>query len=371
MNIQDILILDKEEIIRRHTHGESTNSISKSYSCNPGTIWYFLDSLGLLSNTPRSNNYGMVDSRKDEIVTLFQSGVSAYAISKQLSISKPVILRKLRKWGLDTSKKRTRDPSKPMLKDRYDELRELHSQGLSQEAIAAKMGYSGSKICTTMQLLGLESHDLHIKYSVNEDYFRVIDTEAKAYTLGWLYSDGNITSGGKIRLNIVAKDREILDWMKQEMEYTGEITKVQSKENDSRRQKQVLLTINRKCLTKQLERLGCFPNKCMKLQFPTSDQVPNHLLHHFVRGYFDGDGCMTQRYANIVGTLRFIYELENKLPCQITNIYQRYKDRHPEDSSHQLFICRKIEIIKFGLWLYRDSTIYLKRKYDKFRCIIN
>ena len=39
-----------------------------------------------------------------------------------------------------------------------------------------------------------------------------------------------------------------------------------------------------------LEKHGCVENKSLILQFPTT--VPEELMHHFIRGYFDGDGCI-------------------------------------------------------------------------------
>ena len=33
--------------------------------------------------------------------------------------------------------------------------------------------------------------------------------------------------------------------------------------------------------------------KTFTLRFPTENQVPKELLRHFIRGYFDGDGCVS------------------------------------------------------------------------------
>jgi hypothetical protein len=45
-------------------------------------------------------------------------------------------------------------------------------------------------------------------------------------------------------------------------------------------------------MSQDLIKLGCVPNKTKKLQFPTIEQVPDNLLFSFIRGYFDGDGCI-------------------------------------------------------------------------------
>ena len=65
-----------------------------------------------------------------------------------------------------------------------------------------------------------------------------------------------------------------------------------------------------------LKRLGCIENKSLVLTFPTYDQVPEELIYHFIRGYFDGDGSVSinsknYKYAHIsiVGTENFIKKL--------------------------------------------------------------
>ena len=64
-----------------------------------------------------------------------------------------------------------------------------------------------------------------------------------------------------------------------------------------------------------LKKLGCVEKKSSILTFPTSQQVPNNLIYHFIRGYFDGDGsiCITDKnyHISFVGTENFIKELYN------------------------------------------------------------
>ena len=43
-------------------------------------------------------------------------------------------------------------------------------------------------------------------------------------------------------------------------------------------------------MVNDLINLGCIPNKSLTLTFP--DFINDELLPHFIRGYFDGDGCI-------------------------------------------------------------------------------
>lgn len=45
-------------------------------------------------------------------------------------------------------------------------------------------------------------------------------------------------------------------------------------------------------LCKDLTKLGAKRNKSLTLEFPSDEIVPKKYKHHFIRGYFDGDGCI-------------------------------------------------------------------------------
>ncbi len=48
------------------------------------------------------------------------------------------------------------------------------------------------------------------KYSVNDDYFSIIDTEEKAYWLGFIFADGYISNknGKRVGITLKSSDRD-------------------------------------------------------------------------------------------------------------------------------------------------------------------
>lgn len=346
----------KDEIIKMIKDGASTSSVAQIYECNPGTIWHALKRWGISPNKKRSSNYGKVDKRKEEIISLYKDGKSAYQISKEIGIDKTTILRNLKKWGIDTSEKYKGDPDN-LLKNKKDDVIKMFESGISMRQIAKQLGYSDSSIYRILQDSGINTTPEYIP--VDESFFEKIDNQHKAYILGFWYADGNVTNN-LIRVGIT--DIEVLEYIKEQMKFEGEIRFKGRKK--SHHKDQYELNITRAKLANDLKKLGCVEAKAKILKFPTDDIVPPSLLHHFVRGYFDGDGSFSQGGC-FVGSYDFIYALKDKLPCEITNIYQRYKNRPKEDSAHQLYIGKAEENKKFVKWLYKDAEFYLKRKYEK------
>lgn len=306
---------------------------------------------------------GIVKDNAELVLKMNREGKSNYEISKKIGCVRSSVRNFLLARGIKSPIKCKVDYDN-LLKDKTNTVIQLFEGGMSCNQIGKNLGHSGSQVYTLLNSLGYETPK-NI-YSVNESYFEKIDTQEKAYILGWFYSDGNVMPDGKIRICLHHQDRDILEWIKKEMEYTGPLYERPARNTSA---PQVELCINRKVLADQLIKLGCHPNKSMSLECPSYDIVPKNLFNHFVRGYFDGDGSFSSG-AMIVGTLSFTNALSTILPCEVTNIYQRYPDREPEKSSHQLFIGRKVEIKKFVNWLYKGSLIHMVRKHQKVSHLI-
>lgn len=201
------------------------------------------------------------------------------------------------------------------------------------------------------------------KNNFNQDYFKVIDTEHKAYFLGLLYADGNIyLKRNRLQITLVNEDSYILDKFSQEIQSTAKLY------ND--RGKYSKLILDGKTLCEDIIKAGCTPNKSLTLLFPTEEQVSSNLLHHFVRGYFDGDGHVSldkklinpYYHINITSSKEFIEVLKTvleKAEIDTGNSYKRYKEK--EQSAHTVYIKNKCAK-KFFNYLYKDATVYLHRK---------
>lgn len=198
--------------------------------------------------------------------------------------------------------------------------------------------------------------------SLKEDYFREINSEKKAYFLGFIYADGSILkredSKTCIRLEIKQSDKYLLDILKQELNSTNAISVVRK---DCAR-----FSVHSNVLEKDLAKYSIVPDKSHR-----QDKIvvlPEPYMHHFIRGVFDGDGWVYKRKYSLTfglcGTQTAMSQIANylqtTLELPIVQVKQ-YGDKVPF-FTHSA----KTSTLKLFDYLYKDATIYLKRKYDVF-----
>lgn len=207
--------------------------------------------------------------------------------------------------------------------------------------------------------------ELQRKYNIDETFFDVINTEEKAYFLGFLYADGyNNTDRNSVALSLKEDDKEILEILNNLLQPNKPLQYVEIKTTNSTNQYR--LVIANKHISQKLVKLGCDKAKTYSLMFPSEEQVPKHLVRHFVRGYFDGDGWVGKKAISIVSTLNFCNSLAEILNQEL-NVNSYIRPRHPERKNNiRMLELSKKAARKFLIWIYKDSNIHLQRKYDRY-----
>ena len=356
MTFQDILKQDIDKVIALYNSGTSMNKLGDMYGCNSGTIYHFLKNHNVITR-PKQFFAGNVEDYSDIINKMYSDGKSIQIISKQLGISTDTIWRFLQKH-FDTSINRTWNPDN-LLRDKKQQVIDLHLSGMSAGDISRKIGHSQSQVSTLLNKLGYDLSNWTIK--VDETFFEEINTQNKAYVLGWMFSDGNVMDNGLVRLSIHYNDIEILQKIKDVMKYKGEL---------HRNRNMICLNISRKKIAKDLINLGCIPRKSLVLKFPT---IQPHLLSHFMRGCYDGDGSILLRKngrfnTNITSSDDFISGWKQELDRM--DIYYSIYKKKPEKTTSSLFTNRIHDSIKLVKFLYQDANLFLQRKYDKCKAYL-
>lgn len=127
-------------------------------------------------------------------------------------------------------------------------------------------------------------------------------------------------------------------------------------------------------MCRDLISLGCFPRKTYEIKFPTNKQVPHVFIRDFIRGYFDGDGCISTSNEgnkdrielNITGMPDMLIGISDFLISE--GVLRRKPKLHPDARSkaYSIFMYGKDSIKDILDYLYKESGIYLDRKYQKY-----
>lgn len=207
------------------------------------------------------------------------------------------------------------------------------------------------------------------KNTFNFNYFSKIDSEDKAYFLGLIYADGNLYARrNRLQIFLQSQDKYILELFSKYIEHNGKLY------ND--RGIGFKLILDSKILYNDLLKLGLTPNKTFDIRFPDENILPKELQSHFIRGFFDGDGCIsisskTNVNINFTSNFMFINDIKNILlnnGIESTNFNKRYKEK--EVSSGSISIGKKEYQKILEAYMYKNcKDLFLSRKKDKFKII--
>lgn len=220
------------------------------------------------------------------------------------------------------------------------------------------------------------------RYTLDESYFDKIDSQEKAYILGFLYADGYVgdENTNNIVVSVAEQDVDVLEKIVENIKFTGELRVRNSyKSSYKTSQRHFILNFSSKQMAYSLRELGF--NYIKRNRASQLPNIEDFLIRHFIRGFFDGDGSFSfsiNRFShtlstgeikeyiyikpsfNIVGSTNFMKELAKVLPGSY------HFKQSGVDNLVYIMNSSKKDIVDIYDYLYTDSTIYIKRKHDKF-----
>jgi hypothetical protein len=258
----------------------------------------------------------------------------------------------------------------------YLTFRKLYLEDqLSVRAIAGKMGCSISKVQKYLEREGLTRTNLDSKKLLskltqhNSTFFDTIDTEEKAYWLGFFYADGLLDKNGSVlKLELSSKDASHLQRFADIFQREVQV----NERSPDKRNGQVYATarcaIACSYLWNALIEKGIKQGNTLSEDVSVFEHIPEALMHHFVRGFFDGDGTVHRSKKGglqfgFVGSYSFMAYLREVIVVSVGL------------SAPKLDESQKLAVLhwngngvsnRFKNWLYRDATIWLERKRNVF-----
>lgn len=225
----------------------------------------------------------------------------------------------------------------------------LAKEGKSKDAIATTIGVDRRTVLNYEKKTGVKTIKLTRKPNFNYHYFDLIDTEQKAYLLGFVFADGYIESNERcLTFNINKRDIDLFDKISDEVDYKGKYSKSSTKNC-------IRIYLSSVHLVGKLKEYGINRNKTNSLRMPKLDN--EDLYRHFLRGYFDGDGHIGKRQcALVIGSHGFLRDFLSYLNGKFDNeIYHQTIGAYYRVQLNR----RDHNIVE---WLYKDNKIALKRK---------
>ena len=200
------------------------------------------------------------------------------------------------------------------------------------------------------------------KYTINENYFNYVGDDICAYILGFISADGGVF---KNKLTIAQSGDEgkfLLEWIKNKLDsnhilYIRESKKIMHKNAH-------ILEITSPQIVEDLKNYNIIENKKYNFEFP--DLLDLKHLKSYIRGYFDGDGCVGiynekkikngnvyfSKYLKLsfYGTKNFILKCNKLLPVSI-----RGRIQYSKNDIHAEIIWTNKKARNFGEWLFEKN----------------
>lgn len=202
--------------------------------------------------------------------------------------------------------------------------------------------------------------------SKQHEFFNILDNEKSVYWLGFLCADGYISiKEGRVVLSLEQTDREHLqkfaNIFKKELKLS--IAKKNEKESYMYR-----CSIRSRYMVNNLAEVkGLDNHKTFTLSEKIFEHIPKQLQHHFIRGYFDGDGHIGKfgenNNFNIISTKSFLIRVQ-KILIENCGLYETRLEIR--ENCFRINYCNVPSILSIRDWLYKDATIYLERKKERF-----
>jgi hypothetical protein len=202
----------------------------------------------------------------------------------------------------------------------------------------------------------------HRKWITNSKYFDSLNKNS-SYWLGFLMADG-YNSGDFIRIDIM--DEGHLEKLRDDI-FLKRDAPIRIKKHSETDKNVYYITIQDKLITNRLEQLGIVRKKSHIATYPDD---PNLIDNHFIRGLFDGDGSLSftlkgnyRKYMfSIVGSENLLKCIKDKITKLGINVgFSKCK------SIFRIYVCGNQQILKLLDWIYKDSDVYLDRKYEKYK----
>lgn len=255
-----------------------------------------------------------------------------------------------------------------------EQIQYLHDNHgiLTPTEISKHVGKTKNCVRTYARRAGLKTAGNRRKHFFNEHFFNVIDSEDKAYFLGFISADGAVIkkpNSREMRLYGHARD---IDIFKKFRNCIGLNTDIKTFARWGS-VPYMALALYSKTIVDDLISLGVVPNKTRVIKFPN---IESQYYNHYIRGYFDGDGSIyklneksrkTQRFGfSIVSGSKSLIEHIYNILGSVTEIVPKIRTDTRNNNSYEIILKGKQNLLDVYNYMYCGATVFGERKKAKF-----
>lgn len=236
----------------------------------------------------------------------------------------------------------------------------LKEEGKGVTEIAKILGYSKPTIENFVNMLGFPKRPR--KYDFDKTVFEKLDTPEKAWLFGWILADGCVCNN-RLSIRLKSDDEEVVVKFRDVLKSNTPLHRTKNS---------VGIAIFSEKLANDLKSLGCQSKKSLTMEFPKN--IPEHLYRHFLRGYFEGDGCISYNKRrnslkiNFKGTKEFLEGVKNRW-CT-GNLYHAsnsIENVYNYDISSYTWVVSMLNMFYYNV----PDHMVLNRKFNKAKQLYN
>jgi LAGLIDADG-like domain len=266
-------------------------------------------------------------------------------------------------------------------------IEKLIEKKLTPKEMALELNINKRRIYDLLKFYNIQLIDKGRIIRKNDTFFDKIDNEIKAYLLGFLIADGCINIEEKKRNGVVyaynkrisfcnsIDDLSTIELIKENICPNNKLVYTNNQQGVKFRKPQVKIRWTSPYMVNKLIEYGIHSNKTKDFSFKFDFSIlkSEDLKIHFLRGFFDGDGC-----ASISSKYKYVSVgfVTTSLPFiqQIIDFYKGYSldfriDTHKSKNMdyYQIWLRGgKQSIISFKKLMYNNANFFLQRKFNKF-----
>ena len=306
-----------------------------------------------------------------EAATLYKSGSTLSELASKYGFDRDCFSKYLRNNGyIEKAKEKPPSIDKELLSLIYSKYCEGET---SITDLAKQYGLNRKVLSRNLKkLYGPDCIRQDGRKPFDESYFEEIDNPEKAYWLGFFYADG-YNSGREFEFCLQDKDKESVEMFKAAIKSQHTISQKRTLLNGKEFVGWKISIKSKKACT-DLSKWGCIPGKTYNVTFPNN--IPERLMPHFLRGYFDGDGSLSIYRRRKLGkasfttaSIEFAEGLSSWLSSKgFPNSIRKVRGKQNWDI---VLSQAKKTLNDFYCYLYNDSTATtrLRRKYEKYQTL--